>query len=179
MVLSELSRNLEMPRDAVRRKLQRLIEIGLVERIDQRYHMTAKANAPLQREASSQFPGGHKRSVRNEEPPQQKTWTTQRGLIIACLSFFQFGRFKKLNVTADGARAAQKPQNENFGRRRFRGNSRTGSPQRPDECDGHHKMARLRSRQSGFDLRYSSFLFDQIVIAVTDSLCVPPLGLMM
>jgi DNA-binding transcriptional ArsR family regulator len=50
MVLSELSRNLEMPRDAVRRKLQRLIEIGLVERIDQRYHMTAKANAPLQRE---------------------------------------------------------------------------------------------------------------------------------
>ena len=50
MVLSELSRNLEMPRDAVRRKLQRLIEIGLVERIDQRYYMTAKANAPLQRE---------------------------------------------------------------------------------------------------------------------------------
>ena len=50
MVLSELSRNLEMPRDAVRRKLQRLIEIGLVERIDHRYYMTAKANAPLQRE---------------------------------------------------------------------------------------------------------------------------------
>src|SRR5215472_470305 len=49
MVLSELSRNLEMPRDAVRRKLQRLIEIGLVERIDHRYYMTAKANAPLQR----------------------------------------------------------------------------------------------------------------------------------
>jgi DNA-binding GntR family transcriptional regulator len=47
MVLSELSRNLEMPRDAVRRKLQRLIEIGLVERIDHRYYMTAKANAPL------------------------------------------------------------------------------------------------------------------------------------
>jgi hypothetical protein len=46
MVLSELSRNLEMPRDAVRRKLQR----GLVERIDHRYYMTAKANAPLQRE---------------------------------------------------------------------------------------------------------------------------------
>jgi len=50
MVLSDLSRNLEMPRDAVRRKLQRLIEIGLVERIDHRYYMTAKANAPLQRE---------------------------------------------------------------------------------------------------------------------------------
>jgi len=50
MVLSELSRNLEMPRDAVRRKLQRLIEIGLVERIDHRYYITAKANAPLQRE---------------------------------------------------------------------------------------------------------------------------------
>jgi len=50
MVLSELSRNLEMPRDAVRRKLQRLIEIGLVECIDRRYYMTAKANAPLQRE---------------------------------------------------------------------------------------------------------------------------------
>src|SRR5262245_53866112 len=50
MLLSELSRNLEMPRDAVRRKLQRLIEIGLVERIDHRYYMTAKVNAPLQRE---------------------------------------------------------------------------------------------------------------------------------
>jgi len=50
VVLSELSRNLEMPRDAVRRKLQRLIEIGLVERIDHRYYMTAKVNAPLQRE---------------------------------------------------------------------------------------------------------------------------------
>jgi DNA-binding transcriptional ArsR family regulator len=50
MVLSELARNLEMPRDTVRRKLQRLIEIGLVERIDHRYYMTAKANAPLQRE---------------------------------------------------------------------------------------------------------------------------------
>jgi hypothetical protein len=50
VVLSELSRNLEMPRDAVRRKLQRLIEIGLIERIDHRYYMTAKANAPLQRE---------------------------------------------------------------------------------------------------------------------------------
>jgi DNA-binding IclR family transcriptional regulator len=50
MALNELSRNLEMPRDAVRRKLQRLIEIGLVERIDHRYYMTAKANAPLQRE---------------------------------------------------------------------------------------------------------------------------------
>jgi DNA-binding IclR family transcriptional regulator len=48
--LSELSRNLEMPRDAVRRKLQRLIEIGLVERIDHRYYMTAKVNASLQRE---------------------------------------------------------------------------------------------------------------------------------
>jgi len=46
----ELSRNLEMPRDAVRRKLRRLIEIGLVECIDHRYYMTAKANAPLQRE---------------------------------------------------------------------------------------------------------------------------------
>jgi DNA-binding transcriptional ArsR family regulator len=50
MVLSELSRNLEMPRDTVRRKLRRLIEIGLVERIDDRYYMTAKVNAPLQRE---------------------------------------------------------------------------------------------------------------------------------
>jgi hypothetical protein len=50
MVLSELSRNLEMPRNIVRRKLQRLIEIGLVECIDHRYYMTAKANAPLQRE---------------------------------------------------------------------------------------------------------------------------------
>ena len=50
MDLSELSRNLEMPRDTVRRKLQRLIEIGLVERIDHRYYMTAKVNAPLQRE---------------------------------------------------------------------------------------------------------------------------------
>src|SRR6516225_9640559 len=50
MVLGELSRNLEMPRDAVRRKLRRLIEIGLVECIDHRYYMTAKANAPLQRE---------------------------------------------------------------------------------------------------------------------------------
>ena len=66
MVLSELSCNLEMPRDAVRRKLQRLIEIGLVERIDYRYYMTAKANAPLQREvllAPSQYAVGHKRSV--------------------------------------------------------------------------------------------------------------------
>jgi hypothetical protein len=27
-----------------------LIEIGLVERIDHRYYMTAKVNAPLQRE---------------------------------------------------------------------------------------------------------------------------------
>jgi len=50
MVLSELSRNLEMPRDTVRRKLRRLIAIGLVERIDDRYYMTAKVNAPLQRE---------------------------------------------------------------------------------------------------------------------------------
>src|SRR5262245_63123968 len=50
VVLSELSRNLEMPRDAVRRKLQRLVEIGLIERIDHRYYMTAKVNAPLQRE---------------------------------------------------------------------------------------------------------------------------------
>jgi len=50
MVLSELSRNLEMPRNIVRRKLQRLIEIGLVECIDHRYYMTAKVNAPLQRE---------------------------------------------------------------------------------------------------------------------------------
>ncbi len=50
MALSELSRNLEMPRNTVRRKLQRLIEIGLVECIDHRYYMTAKANAPLQRE---------------------------------------------------------------------------------------------------------------------------------
>src|SRR5499433_4587183 len=50
MVLSELSRNLELPRNSVRRKVQRLIEIGLVERIDNRYYMTAKANAPLQRE---------------------------------------------------------------------------------------------------------------------------------
>jgi len=50
VVLGELSRNLEMPRDAVRRKLRRLIEIGLVECIDHRYYMTAKANAPLQRE---------------------------------------------------------------------------------------------------------------------------------
>ena len=50
MVISELSRNLEMPRDAVRRKLQRLLEIGLVERIDHHYYMTAKANTPLQRE---------------------------------------------------------------------------------------------------------------------------------
>jgi len=46
VVLSELSRNLEMPRNTVRRKLQRLIEIGLVECIDHRYYMTAKANAP-------------------------------------------------------------------------------------------------------------------------------------
>jgi len=43
VVLSELSRNLEMPRDAVRRKLQRLMEIGLVERIDHHYYMTANA----------------------------------------------------------------------------------------------------------------------------------------
>jgi DNA-binding IclR family transcriptional regulator len=50
MVLSELSRNLGMPRNIVRRKLQRLIEIGLVECIDRRYYMTAQANAPLQRE---------------------------------------------------------------------------------------------------------------------------------
>jgi hypothetical protein len=50
MSLSELARNLEMPRDSVRRKLQRLIEIGLVECIDHRYYMTAKANAPLQRD---------------------------------------------------------------------------------------------------------------------------------
>jgi DNA-binding IclR family transcriptional regulator len=50
MALSELSRNLELPRDTVRRKLQRLIEIGLVERIDHHYYMTAKVNAPLQRE---------------------------------------------------------------------------------------------------------------------------------
>ena len=50
VLLSELSRNLEMPRDAVRRKLQRLIEIGLIERIEHRYYMTAKVNAPLQRE---------------------------------------------------------------------------------------------------------------------------------
>jgi IclR helix-turn-helix domain len=46
MVLSELSRNLEMPRNTVRRKLQRLIEISLVECIDHRYYMMAKANAP-------------------------------------------------------------------------------------------------------------------------------------
>ena len=45
-----VSRNLELPRNAVRRKLQRLIEIGLVECIDHRYYMTAKMNAPLQRE---------------------------------------------------------------------------------------------------------------------------------
>ena len=50
MALSELSRNLEMPRNIVRRKLQRLIEIGLVECIDHRYYMTVKANASLQRE---------------------------------------------------------------------------------------------------------------------------------
>ena len=50
MLLSELSRNLELPRNSVRRKVQRLIEIGLVECIDNRYYMTAKANAPLQRE---------------------------------------------------------------------------------------------------------------------------------
>src|SRR5262249_28411033 len=50
MLLSELSRNLELPRNSVRRKVQRLIEIGLVEFIDNRYYMTAKANAPLQRE---------------------------------------------------------------------------------------------------------------------------------
>src|SRR5262249_23520917 len=50
MVLSELSRNLEMPRDAVRRNLHRLIEIGLGECLAPRYYMTAKANAPLQRE---------------------------------------------------------------------------------------------------------------------------------
>jgi IclR helix-turn-helix domain len=50
LVLSELSRNLEMPRNTVRRKLQRLIKIGLVECIDHHYYMTAKANAPLQRE---------------------------------------------------------------------------------------------------------------------------------
>jgi hypothetical protein len=36
MVLSELSRNLEMPRSTVRRKLQRLIEIALVECIGHR-----------------------------------------------------------------------------------------------------------------------------------------------
>jgi hypothetical protein len=42
MVRSELSR--------VRPKLQRLIEIGLVECIDHRYYLTVKANAPLQRE---------------------------------------------------------------------------------------------------------------------------------
>jgi hypothetical protein len=47
MVLSELA---QLPRNTVRRKLQRLIEIGLVECIDHRYYMTAKANAPLQRE---------------------------------------------------------------------------------------------------------------------------------
>src|SRR5262249_30046459 len=69
MVLSELSRNLEMPRDAVRRKLRRLIEIGLVECIDHRYYMTAKANAPLQREvllgAPSQYAVRYNRSVQN------------------------------------------------------------------------------------------------------------------
>src|SRR5262249_49708735 len=36
MVLGELSRNLESPRDAVRRNLNRLIEIGLAGRIAQR-----------------------------------------------------------------------------------------------------------------------------------------------
>ena len=68
MVLSELSRNLEMPRGAVRRKLQRLIEIGLVECIDHRYYMTAKANAASARSAlraPSQYAVGHKRSVQN------------------------------------------------------------------------------------------------------------------
>jgi DNA-binding transcriptional ArsR family regulator len=50
MALSELSRNLELPRDTVRRKLQRLIEMGLVEDIDHHYYMTTKVNAPLQRE---------------------------------------------------------------------------------------------------------------------------------
>jgi len=50
MALSELARNLELPRNTVRGKLQRLIEIGLVECIDHRYYMTGKANAPLQRE---------------------------------------------------------------------------------------------------------------------------------
>ena len=63
-----MSRNLEMPRDAVRRKLQRLIEIGLIERIDHRYYMTAKANAASARSALgalSQSAVGHKRSVQN------------------------------------------------------------------------------------------------------------------
>ncbi len=50
MGLNDLARNLELPRDAVRRKLQRLIEIGLVERVDNRYYMTTRANVPLQRE---------------------------------------------------------------------------------------------------------------------------------
>ena len=70
MVLSELSRNLEMPRSTVRRKLQRLIEIGLVECIDHRYYMTTKANAPLQRKVLlahlHNMSGGHKRSIQNE-----------------------------------------------------------------------------------------------------------------
>ena len=70
MVLSELSRNLEMPRNIVRRKLQRLIEIGLVECIDHRYYMTAKAKRAASARsalgAPSQYPGGDKRSVQNE-----------------------------------------------------------------------------------------------------------------
>src|SRR3954462_9617800 len=43
MGLNDLARNLELPRDAVRR-------LSLVERVDNRYYMTTRANVPLQRE---------------------------------------------------------------------------------------------------------------------------------
>src|SRR5262249_28369938 len=67
MLLTELSPNLELPRNSVRGKVNGLIVIGLVERIDNRYYMTAKAeraaSARSALSASLQYAGGHKRSV--------------------------------------------------------------------------------------------------------------------
>src|SRR6516225_5261449 len=69
MVLSELSRNLEMPRDAVRRNLQRLIEIGLVECYDHRYYMNCESERATSARsalgAPSQYAVRHERSVQN------------------------------------------------------------------------------------------------------------------
>ena len=68
MVLNELSRNLEMPRDAVRRKLRRLIEIGLVDYRPPLLHDGESERAASARSAlgaPSQYAVRHNRSVQN------------------------------------------------------------------------------------------------------------------